>query len=175
MHSKLDRILKHELDRVADLVHFHPDPGYKNFKNRIRILGLTKNQFNSNIYFYVGVFTWYNRKICLKIWKGLFIPNLHSQSRIRIQCRVQWKLSWSRGKGPDPIGSATLHKYYSGERRRSSRRLVVEVVQRDESGVSQTLIEAAVDKLIRKEKFIDITFPLTGEPSLPQHFARIRF
>ena len=35
------------ITRVADLVHFRPDPANQNFKNRIRILlALTKNQFN---------------------------------------------------------------------------------------------------------------------------------
>jgi hypothetical protein len=42
---------------------------------------------------------------------------------------------------------------------------MVEVVQRDQSGVSHHLIEEAVDSMIRKNKYFNTTLPVTGESS----------
>jgi hypothetical protein len=42
---------------------------------------------------------------------------------------------------------------------------MVEVVQRDQSGVSHRLIEEAVDSMIRKNKYFNTTLPVTGESS----------
>ena len=42
-------------------------------------------------------------------------------------------------------------------------RLLVEVVQRDQSTVAHALIQEAVEKLIRKNKYFRATYPLTGQ------------
>ena len=115
-------------NRVADPVHFwpDPDPANQNFQNRIRIriwfpiqilLALTKNQFKHLILFtsirFLLIFEWWfflpekwknppeNKALFFNYFFLVYsILHIQSTDRIRIRVRIRLKFSGSDQKGP---------------------------------------------------------------------------
>ena len=98
-----------EFSRVADPVHFRPDPYPANqkFLNRIRILpGI--NRFSSDI-FILFFFTLTNLKIYLNIWKARFLKSFVGT------CLYRGTTLHSQGTlVPDPVSNLRIQRKRSG-------------------------------------------------------------